>query len=244
MADFPPLAPVTIQNTIRSYLYWQYNDDDDLQAFVDAYNQIAQEYLDWFNQTPLPDYTNPNISGLLLDWVAEGLYGLSRPTLPSGMSQVVGPFNTYGFNALPFNTRRQVGSDNYYLTSDDTFKRILTWLFFKDDGKVFDIRWLKRRIMRFLNGVDGVNYNVDNTYQISVTFGVNDQVNIRILSGVRTLTGGALYNRFGFNTTRFNRVESTFQQFAPLAQAATLKAAIESAALEMPFQFDWVVIVA
>ena len=48
-------------------------DDSDIQAFFYSYNALAQTYLDWFNQTPIGVYTNANISGPLLDWIANGL---------------------------------------------------------------------------------------------------------------------------------------------------------------------------
>ena len=38
-----------IQKTIKSYLYFQYNDSEEVQAFVDAYNIMSQEYVDFFN---------------------------------------------------------------------------------------------------------------------------------------------------------------------------------------------------
>jgi hypothetical protein len=34
-------GPVSLTKTIKSYLYVQYNDDDNLQGFVAAYNQMA-----------------------------------------------------------------------------------------------------------------------------------------------------------------------------------------------------------
>ncbi|HET8686956.1 MAG TPA: hypothetical protein VFM18_09875, partial [Methanosarcina sp.] len=43
-------------NTIKSYLYQEYQDDLDLQAFVNAYNAYTQSYVDWYNQTALPIY--------------------------------------------------------------------------------------------------------------------------------------------------------------------------------------------
>jgi hypothetical protein len=62
-----------LQQTIPSYLYAQYSDDENLQAFVDAYNSLSQGYLDWFNSRPLGLYTSPNIAGPLLDWVGQGV---------------------------------------------------------------------------------------------------------------------------------------------------------------------------
>lgn len=234
-------TPVALQNIIKSYLYQEYSDDDDLQAFVDAFNEMAQAYLDWLNAVNLPIYTGATVFGALLDWVAEGLYGYSRPTLPSGRAQLIGPLNTFEYNVLPFNTRRFTGSQDYFVTNDDVFRRCLTWHIFKGDGKVFTIRWLKRRIMRFLTGQNGTNPNVDETYQVSVSFGIGNQINITILTGIRKITGGAIYNRAAFNTMQFNQLNTVFTPLAPLAFANILKAAIDSGALELPFQFTYVV---
>ena len=45
-------STVPLASTIKSYLYQEYAQDNDLQAFVDAYNAIAQGYQDWFNANP------------------------------------------------------------------------------------------------------------------------------------------------------------------------------------------------
>lgn len=238
---WPPAGPTGLTKAIPAYLYEQYADDEDLQAFVRAYNGQAQGYVDWFNAIALPVYTGPLITGALLDWVAAGLYGLSRPALSSGRNRNLGPLNTYALNTLALNARHSVGPSDVAVTSDDVFKRILTWLLFKGDGKVFDVRWLKRRIMRFLLGANGANPNIDATYQVSVTFGVGNQVNITLVTGARTITGGAILNRFALNGAAFNALASTFVGTAPLPNAAILKEAIDSGVLELPFQHDWVV---
>jgi hypothetical protein len=175
---FPPNGPVTLQNISLSYLYVQYNDDDNLQAFVGVYNQIAQGYLDWYNDTPLPIYTSDAIVGPLLDWVAEGLYGITRPILTSGFQQLVGPFNTSVINGYPFNYRHVFGSIQYGPASDDVFKRILTWHLFKGDGKYVSTRWLKRRALRFITGVNGIDPGIQDTYPISLAFGSGNAVTI------------------------------------------------------------------
>jgi hypothetical protein len=183
VVTFPPVKNTAIQNTINSYLYVQYNDDDDMQAFVGMYNAYTQAYLNWFNNLGLPVYTQGNITGSLLDWVAQGLYGIRRPGLPTEGSPAVGPFNTYAFNTLAFNQLIPAVTQAYYATTDDTFKRIITWLFFKGDGHQMNIRWLKRRIARFLNGVGGTSYNVDQTYDISVAFTGPQAVTITVPTG-------------------------------------------------------------
>jgi hypothetical protein len=166
----PPAAGSSVQNVIPSYLYVQYNDDSDLQAFVASYNSYAQTYLNTFNQLNLPVYTNGGISGTLLDWVATGLYGYPRPGLPTTGTPEIGPFNTYTLDGLAFNATIPPVGQTYYATTDDIYKRCLTWHFYKGDGKVFNIKWLKRRIIRFLYGINGSNPNIDQTYGISVAF--------------------------------------------------------------------------
>jgi hypothetical protein len=163
---FPPTGPTALQTTIPSYLYQEYSDDQDLQTFVAGQNNFAQGYLDSVNQINLPDYTG--LSGALLDWEAAGLYGILRPVLPSGFQEIVGPYNTTAFNSYAFNASAKVNTGTYYVTSDDAFQRIITWNFFKGDGFVFSIPWLKRRCMRFLLGTNGTSPNIDTTYPVSV----------------------------------------------------------------------------
>lgn len=236
-----PSTPPVVKN-IPSYLYTQYQDDDDLQAFVAAFNAMAQEYIDWFASIQLPVYTAEQINGALLDWVALGLYGITRPTLPTNVnSYEVGAFNTFALNDLVYNGRQTVEPGTYFQTNDDIFKRVITWHFFKGDGKVFNIRWLKRRIMRFLVGQNGVNFNVDQTYQISISFGEGNQVNIRIISFERTVTGGAMFNRFALNEIPYNSIETVSVALPTFPEAAILQAAIDAGVLELPFQFSYVV---
>lgn len=236
---FPPAASTMLASVIRSYLYQEYNDDDDLQSFVMAYNAYAQQFIDWFNTINLPVYTQDIISGALLDWVAQGLYGLTRPVLPSGQNQWIGPFNTYLFNQLPFNGLLKIGSEVFYATDDDNFKRMLTWFLFKGDGKLFNVRWLKRRIVRYLSGINGTSPNIDQTYQVSVSFSDDNQVDINIGLGTRRITGGALFNQMLWNGAAFNQMNSVFTPGVPNAEAPILKAAIEAGFLELPFQFDF-----
>ena len=210
---FPPSSPTSVANIIPSYLYVEYNDDDTLQAFVDAQNTLQQEYLDWFNTINLPIYTGPLIVDDLLDWVAQGIYGLTRPTLKSGKSVDYGPYNTVTFNSLPFNTLKTVGAVSYLYVSDDIFKRIITWSFYKGDGFQFSIPWLKRRIQRFLNGTNGTDQGTDNTYPVSVTFGAGDTVTINISAASAN----------------------------PAAQI--LQEAVRRSAIPLPFQYTFTVVV-
>jgi len=238
---FPPTAPTTRTAVIPSYLYLQYNDDEDLIAFVEAYNELAQLYVTWFATIMLPVYTNPNVSGSLLDWVASGLYGMIRPALPSGMSRDLGALNTYQLNTLAINELDIRGPSNYFLTDDDVFRRILTWHLWKGDGKLFDIRWLKRRIKRFLTGLNGGTGYVDETYDISVTFGVDNQVNINLQSTRRYADGGAIIGAGLINDFTINEFITTSISIPVSPLAPIFKAAVDAGVLELPFQFQFIV---
>lgn len=235
LGTFPPSGQTTLTQTIKSYLYQQYNDDDTLQDFVNSYNQMTQDYMTWFATIGLPVYTG--LSGSMLDWVAQGLYGMIRPSLPSGLSKNLGMLNTIVFNSLPLNKELILGPASFYTTSDDLFKRILTWHFFKGDGKVFDVRWLKRRVMRFLTGVDGTAGNTDATYQVSVTFGVDNQININLQSIRRFARGGAIMGAGLMNAFWLNEFVTTSIQLPVSPLAPVFKAAMDSGVLEFPFQF-------
>ncbi|HEY0181269.1 MAG TPA: hypothetical protein VGC09_00540 [Rhodopila sp.] len=212
---FPPAGPTGMTRVIPAYLYDQYSDDADLQAFIDAYNALAQQYVDWFNNINLPIYTGPLIAGGLLDWVATNLYGLPRPVLSIGRRSGTGPFNTAQFNTLQFNGYTRSSSGTFYTVSDDIYKRILTWHFYKGDGPVASIRWLKRRVARFLAGANGTDAPAATaaTYEISIT----------ISAGAMTITlsGAAASN----------------------AAATMLQAAMATGVLEMPFQVTAAVVI-
>jgi hypothetical protein len=101
-----------------------------------------------------------------------------------------------------------------YTNTDDLFKRAMTWLLYRGDGTTFNIRWLKRRIYRFLNGANGADISVAATYPIGVTFG-----------------GGGLV-KISIDTTNYS---------VPLAPQ--FKAAIDCGALPLPFQFAYEVVI-
>ncbi|HXS04878.1 MAG TPA: hypothetical protein VN731_10405 [Rhodanobacter sp.] len=142
----PPLLDVS-----PSYLYAEYADDADLQAFVAAYNSYAQGYLDWFNGTPLGVYNNATISGALLDWVGIGLYGIPRPVLSTQTSSLTAGYNTVPYNTIAYNALIYSSSGTSYIASDSLYRRVLTWHLYRGDGQVFNLQWLKNRIARFLS---------------------------------------------------------------------------------------------
>ena len=230
-----------IPAVIPSYLYVQYNDDASLQAFVYAFNQLANYYAQWFANINLPVYTGPNISNGLLDWVIGGIYGISRPALPSGRQRIGGPYNTLLFNQASYDSRKLYGKISYSLATDDIYKRITTWNFYKGDGRVFSIRWLKRRVARFLYGVNGAAPNIDYTPNISITFGVGNQININILGGSAKASGGALFGETRFSNLRYGQMQLTHIRYSVPAAAQALIAAFQVGAIQLPFQYTWTI---
>lgn len=146
--------------TIPSYLYLQYADDVSLQAFVSSYNQITQGYVTYLNNINLPIYTG--LSGALLDWIGAGYYGYARPTIGVPSGAIFG--NSSIFNQVKFGS----GSIGLITASDDTYKRILTWKLQRADGMYFTIPFLKKRIKRFLIGVNGTSPLIDETIEVSI----------------------------------------------------------------------------
>lgn len=167
---FEDFNQLPFQNIIKSYLYQQYADDSDLQAFVSSYNNLAQGYLDWFNQTPLSVYTNSNISGLLLDWVGAGLYNVTRPVISTSSSTTSGVYGTapYGLYT-PYGIQITTTSGTATVATDDVYKRALTWNLYAGDGYQMSIIWLRKRIARFLYGVNGSDISVDDLINVSIS---------------------------------------------------------------------------
>ena len=162
---------MTTTDIIKSYPYVQFADDENITAWFDAYNTYAQQYLDWFNNTPLAVYTRSEISGALLDWVANGVYGCYRTPIAFGNSRSIGPLNTYTPNYIPFNQGKKLSDVTSFTMTDDIFKRVITWNFYKGDGVQISIPWLKKRIARFI----GLNF-----MDISVTVGASKSVMVKV----------------------------------------------------------------
>lgn len=170
-------STLPLQQCIPSYLYLEYSDDQDLQAFVASFNSLAQGYLDWFLDTPLGLYTSPNITGPLLDWIGNGVYGIERPVLSSQTTSAIAGYNEYAYNTAPYNGLLYSSSGTASIASDDIYKRVMTWNLYRGDGQVFTMGWLKNRISRFLNGANGTDYLV-----------LNDPPNITVSGSTFTIT--------------------------------------------------------
>ena len=171
-----------LTQVLPAYLYQQYTKDpysEDLQAFFTAYNNESQVRLEATNSLNLPIYTKQIAP--LLDWTAYGIYGVLRPSIgtPSHFSPV-GAYNTYEYDVRAYSQDTEIAPNNYYIVNDDIFKRILTWNFYKGDGFQYNTQWLKRRIKRFLFGVDGVDFPITDTFDISIIYGTNNTVTITL----------------------------------------------------------------
>lgn len=223
-----------LEDIIRSYLYTQYNDDDNIRAFVTAYNTMAKNIYDWMRSANLPIFVGGHNAGNQLRWIARGIYGVKPPVLASGRQLVIGTFNTCTFNTVPFNTRRVINKSEQVVVSDDLFKRIMTWNFYKGDGFYFTIPWLKRRIMRFLTGVNGVDVVNDQHWSISVLFS-GGGASVSIIKGFRKLTDSSVYNAQTFNSRAYNQKTSVLIKSNEYEYASLFKQAFDSGLLHMPF---------
>lgn len=235
----PTLNPPETQIR-QSYLYVQYNDDDALQAFVAAYNNLAQQFLDLMSGLNLPVY--PLVSRTLLDWVAAGLYGFPlRPTLTSGTLPILGAYNTVAYNVLPYGGQKRSGVLVYTPVSDNIFRRIIIWHFYKGDGFQFNIRWLKRRIARFLFASPlCLNPNIDQTNQISVTFGEGNIVYIDLIETIYRFMP-LPYNSFPYGAKPYSGPLTAVGSSPSIALAQIFKDCMNGGFLEMPFQFQFFV---
>lgn len=226
---------MNITSTIPAYVYTQYADDANVSAFFKAYNQLSQANLDTVNAYQLPIYLNQ--AGALLDWAASSIYGVFRPSLSSGGARRIGPYDTFPFNAERFDGLKLINSSSNFIADDLTYQRIIQWNTFKGDGYQFTIRWLKRRVKRFLSG----DIFPDETYDVSVSFTSDTAVLISVSEVIQEFEGGPLYNAqtFGGLDAAFNRAKTNSIASAPSAMASALQAAVNSGVLSLPFQYTF-----
>lgn len=211
MAVIESFSTLPLQNCIPSYLYLEYSDDPNLQAFVASFNSLAQGYQNWFNQTPLGLYTSPNITDSLLDWIGNGVYGIARPVLSTQTSSTLAGYNTMPYDTVPYNSLQFSSSGSASLASDDIYKRAMTWDLYRGDGQMFTMGWLKNRINRFLNGAGGTDYPVlNNPPSITVsgnTFTITSFEDSVFIALQELLANDALSIPFQYN---FNCISVSF----------------------------------
>ena len=166
----PPTVPA-LPSIIPCYPYLQYSDDQNILAFFTAINALGQQYLDWYNNTPLALYTNPNISGPLLDWVMNGIYGIARPVFSSQSTTFVAGLNSGPLNAGPVNGSQYSVSGTAVVATDDFYKRVATWILYAGDGRYFNLHALRMKVARFLYGVNGTDVTLDQSQSIHISVG-------------------------------------------------------------------------
>lgn len=165
MIESPAQQP--IQNVPRAYPYDQYSDDANVSAFFTAYTQIAQGYLEWYNQNCLGVYTDKN--GPLLDWIGANLYGLPRPVVGTRAQTQQGAIGTFAIGTQAIGVNKVTRNDTAQSVGDDIYKRYLTMWLYMGDGKQMSIDWIRRRVARFLFGAGGSDIPVHDIQQVSIS---------------------------------------------------------------------------
>lgn len=228
---------MNITSTLPAYSYVQWSGDQNVSAFFGSLNALSQANLDAVNGYQLPIFLNQ--TGSLLSWAASSIYGVFRPSLSSGGPRAIGPWNTFEFNAEPFNALAFINSSSNYTADDLTYQRIIQWNTFKGDGYAFSVHWLKRRVERFLRGA----IFPDQTYEVSVRFTSDSDVLITVSETNRKQIGGATFDGFSFNGvgSGFNELVTDPSTHSPTALASALKAAVNSGVLLLPFQYTFTV---
>ena len=222
-------------SVIPAYPYSIYRDDDKISVFFQGFNKVSQDYIDSFNSLNLPIYSQK--IGPFLDWVGNNIYGISRPVFPVGHESISGEINSAEINSAEINALVKKYPKNFVLASDDVYHRVITWHHWKGDGDVFNIRTLKRRIMRFLT-----NGRVDQTYQISVSFAPVNQVNITIYNNGRIpLRPSSVVNDGELNASALNEIRARQVSLVKFDLADIFKSAVLSGVLELPFQYQYIV---
>lgn len=235
-------AQAPLQSPPIAYLYAQYSDDATLQAFMDAFNGIAQGYLDWFNGTPLSVYTDASISGPLLDWAAQGVYGIERPVISNETTTEYGEWNTAPWNTVPFNGFVITISGSAQIASDDVFKRLMTWILYRGDGVQMTMQWLRRRVARFIYGVNGGDIDIGLLQNVSIAAGGQSATNI--IAG----TNAAATNSMATNSAKPKigaSGSSVYNITIPnLPASQSFLALVKAGMIPMPMQFDFEVTIA
>lgn len=227
-----------LANAIGTYVYGEFADDPDIQAFFSGLNTTAQGYVDWFRQTPLSVYTSPNINGPLLDWIGEGIYGIKRPVISTLMSRSYGAYNTLPYNTRAYGTRLKINSGTAQAASDDIYKRTLTWYTYLGDGRQMSIQWLRKRVARFIFGANGSDVPIEDSFQISIA---------RSSTGFSGAFGSAAYNTQAYNTrkSRNTLAARSITITVPAGQNSQIfQALVNEGYLALPFQVKFTVIVA
>ena len=220
---------------IPLYPYLPYVFDDKVVAICKGISDYGQDYIDSFNALNLPIYQSK--IGEFLDYVGVNLYGIPRPIYPVGVIETTGEINNFALNEIELNKLLITYPNQFFIATDEVYKRVIDWHHYKGDGDLFNVRHLKRRIMRFLTG-----NTVSQTYQISVSFGLNNQCNITLYeNGNINLRPSATINDGELNSYAINELRAKKIPFTPFELAEIFKKSVEMGVLELPFQYNYVV---
>ena len=196
-----------LQTTIPAVAYQEYIDDLNVVAFFDSYTAISQGYLNYSNSTPLSVWSNANISGPLLDWIGQGIYGISRPVFSSLVRRFRAGLNSRPLNTQALNSGKLFQSGTATQATDDYYRRVLTWWLYVGNGRNFNVEILRLKVARFIYGVDGTDVTLSQAQTIHIEpQGVLSPTN-PVLSSV---AGGALSaHRYGVQATYTNSIGET-----------------------------------
>ncbi|QCE32955.1 hypothetical protein FAI41_04725 [Acetobacteraceae bacterium] len=171
---------------LKAYVYQQYSDDSDIMALFESYNQIAQDYLKTFISHCPAIYIDDFWSAGELTYLAWFLWGQRRWYSDYASSiDLEGAIDELAIDEVAAGgsvpTPRQK-----LLINDDTFRRIMTWNLYRGDGPQFSIPWLKKRIKRWMIGVNGYAPLFGDANEVSVH--VSEKiVNISVVTSDTTL---------------------------------------------------------
>ena len=239
--------PQPLQTIIPAYPYQQYADDPNIVAFFNAYNTLAQQYLAWFNASPFAVYTLPTISGPLLDWIGNGIYGIARPTFTALLGKYVAGLNSSFVNRKPVDGFYKYKFGYGTLSSDDFYKRVLTWWFYLGDGRRFTIMSLRRKIARFIYGVDGGDITLSQVQSISITLTGFTEYAIKAGTNSAPINAVALNWHKPHTAHLLALASGQYLIEVPAAAGAAsfyFQQAFDQGILAFPFQYNATVIVA
>jgi hypothetical protein len=157
-----------LQTQIPSYPYVEYQDDLNIDAFFDSYNNLSSGYLAWANSTPLSVWSNPQIAGPLLDWCLTGIYGITRPVFSSLLRKFRGGMNALPMNTYAMNTGKLFQSGTATPATDDYYRRVATWTLYIGNGRQFNVEVLRLKVARFIYGANGSDVTLSQVQTIHI----------------------------------------------------------------------------
>lgn len=217
-----------------SYLYSQYRDDANMQAFRDSYNDLVLTYLQWFNDNPLAVYSQSTISGSLLDWVGRSIYQISRPVLSTTSTIFRDSLISLPLIARPLPDSVVYQTGGSQLVSDDVYKRMLTWILYRGDGVNSSLSWLRRRVARFLYGSNGANCDPSDYLSVYIKYTPVTTHSLLVGSTNSGMTNSSPTNALYSST--ISQGGNTTIAVPPTGMGPTFQKLFQEGVLPVPFQ--------